>query len=88
MSEEKGLSSYISEERAQNPSLISEEAFFPSLIRAKFLVLALHEGPKLVSSGFVPKCSATLASVATPPPTARQGLGGPNHARHPSGCWA
>ena len=29
------------------------------------------------------KCSATLASVAAPPPGAQQGFGGPNCLRHP-----
>ena len=34
----------------------------------------------------VSKCrSATLASVAAPPPGARQGFGGPNCPRHPTG---
>ena len=31
------------------------------------------------------KCSATLASVAAPPPGAQQGFGGPNYPRHPTG---
>ena len=33
----------------------------------------------------VSKCSATLASVAAPPPGARQGFGVPNYPRHPTG---
>ena len=33
----------------------------------------------------VSKCSATLASVAAPPPGARQGFRGPNYPRHPTG---
>ena len=31
------------------------------------------------------KCSATLASVAAPPPGARRGFRGPNYPRHPTG---
>ena len=35
--------------------------------------------------GLVSKCSATLTSVAAPPPGARQGFRGPNYPRHPTG---
>ena len=34
--------------------------------------------------GLVSKCGVTLASVAAPPPGARQGFGGPTYPRHPS----
>ena len=52
----------------------------------------MFERERFVSiSGPFGKCSATLASVAAPPPGARQGFGGPNYPRHPTGvsrmCW-
>ena len=45
---------------------------------------APHDQGIANKGGYLSKCSATLASVAAPPPGARQAFGGPNCLRHPS----
>ena len=62
------------------PSLWTPQNGASEMISALALWQLRHKSQNLVS-----KCSATPARIAATPPGARQGFGGPNYPRHPTG---